>query len=113
MKATVSSRSSISPCRQLCPSIFEIEAMFPAPKAAAGDAKRTSPTRHTRRKVDVRVILKYWKGLSLRRFQGQKAKGLFGCSQGKYERYEGAAPKMIVLQVTSMKRAAEGGSACG
>lgn len=34
-QATVASMSSMSPWRQLCPSILEIDAMFPAPKASA------------------------------------------------------------------------------
>jgi hypothetical protein len=34
-QATVASISSISPCRQFCPSILEIDAIFPAPKASA------------------------------------------------------------------------------
>jgi hypothetical protein len=34
-QATVASMSSISPWRQFCPSILEIDAMFPAPKASA------------------------------------------------------------------------------
>lgn len=29
-------KSSMSPCRQLCPSTFAIEAILPAPKAVAG-----------------------------------------------------------------------------
>lgn len=41
--------SSISPCRQLRPSILEIDAMLPAPKAALGEGRSTRATRHTRR----------------------------------------------------------------
>ena len=42
--------SSISPWRQFLPSIFEMEAMLPAPNAKAGPAKYSKPTK-TRRNV--------------------------------------------------------------
>jgi hypothetical protein len=41
-QATVASMSSMSPWRQFFPSIFEIDAMFPAPKASAPAGSSTS-----------------------------------------------------------------------
>jgi hypothetical protein len=51
IKATVASKSSISPWRQLWPSILDSDEMFPAPNAAAGVAKKSNAARHMSREV--------------------------------------------------------------
>ena len=55
--ATVFSISSMSPCRQLWPSIREMDAMFPAPNAATGAGSSTRATTHMSKMLVMRSIL--------------------------------------------------------